>query len=44
MSFYTLGPLLGPALGPIAGGFLAQTVGVKYIFITIAGMPFRHCL
>ncbi|KAK0434636.1 major facilitator superfamily domain-containing protein [Armillaria borealis] len=37
MSLYTLGPLMGPAVGPIAGGFIAQTVGVKYVFITIAG-------
>ncbi|KAK7060842.1 hypothetical protein VNI00_000575 [Paramarasmius palmivorus] len=36
MSLYTLGPLIAPALGPIAGGFLAQTVGIKYVFIVIA--------
>ena len=24
-------------IGPIAGGYIAQTVGIKYIFITIAG-------
>ncbi|KAI3619652.1 mfs multidrug [Moniliophthora roreri] len=36
MSLYTLGPLMAPALGPVAGGFLAQTVGVKYVFIVIA--------
>ncbi|KAJ7588113.1 major facilitator superfamily domain-containing protein [Mycena floridula] len=38
MSIYTLGPLMGPALGPIAGGFLVQSVGVKYVFIVIAGV------
>lgn len=38
MSIYTLGPLMGPALGPIAGGYLAQTVGVKYVFVVIAGV------
>ncbi|KAJ6588928.1 major facilitator superfamily domain-containing protein, partial [Mycena capillaripes] len=37
MAIYTLGPLIGPVIGPIGGGFIAQTVGVKYIFITIAG-------
>ncbi|KAF5351507.1 hypothetical protein D9758_007243 [Tetrapyrgos nigripes] len=36
MSLYTLGPLLAPAIGPIAGGFLAESVGVKYVFIIIA--------
>ncbi|KAF9052189.1 multidrug resistance protein 4 [Hymenopellis radicata] len=38
MSLYTIGPLLGPALGPIAGGFITQTIGVKYVFIVIAGV------
>lgn len=27
----------GPAVGPVAGGFIAQTVGMKYVFIVIAG-------
>lgn len=27
---------LGPVVGPVAGGFIAQTVGVKYVFIAIA--------
>ncbi|KAF9266834.1 multidrug resistance protein 4 [Marasmius fiardii PR-910] len=36
MSLYTLGPLIAPAMGPVAGGFLAEKVGVKYVFIVIA--------
>lgn len=28
----------GPVIGPIAGGFIAQTIGVKWVFIVIAGM------
>lgn len=28
---------IGPVIGPIAGGFIAQTVGIKYVFIVIAG-------
>ncbi|KAJ8095155.1 hypothetical protein PM082_010377 [Marasmius tenuissimus] len=36
MSLYTLGPLFAPSLGPVAGGFLAQEVGVKWVFIAIA--------
>ena len=27
----------GPVIGPIAGGYIAETIGIKYIFITIAG-------
>ncbi|THU97778.1 MFS general substrate transporter [Dendrothele bispora CBS 962.96] len=51
MSLYTVGPLLAPAIGPIAGGFLSQSVGVRYVFIVIAaccavaslfGIPFLH--
>ncbi|KAK2461306.1 hypothetical protein APHAL10511_006833 [Amanita phalloides] len=36
MAIYTTGPLLGPTIGPIAGGFIAQSIGVKYIFIILA--------
>ncbi|CAL1710913.1 unnamed protein product [Somion occarium] len=38
MAIYSLGPLIGPAVGPIAGGYIAQTVGYKYIFVVIAGL------
>lgn len=36
MAVYSLGPLIGPAVGPIAGGFIAETIGFKYIFIVIS--------
>jgi MFS family permease len=36
MAVYTLGPLLGPSFGPVAGGFIAETIGFKWIFIVIA--------
>ncbi|KAL5519934.1 hypothetical protein ACEPAG_1594 [Sanghuangporus baumii] len=36
MAIYTLGPLLGPAVGPAIGGFVAETIGFKWIFILIA--------
>ena len=36
MAIYTLGPLLGPAIGPAAGGFVAQSIGFKWIFYLIA--------
>ncbi|WDK10709.1 major facilitator superfamily transporter [Colletotrichum graminicola] len=32
MSVWSLGPLLGPSIGPIAGGFLAQAEGWRWIF------------
>ncbi|KAF9498482.1 MFS general substrate transporter [Pleurotus eryngii] len=35
MAVFTLGPLLGPVIGPIAGGFVAQSIGTKYVFIII---------
>src|SRR6266550_7841733 len=27
----------GPVMGPAAGGFISQTIGVKYIFVVLAG-------
>ncbi|KAJ7483888.1 multidrug resistance protein 4 [Mycena galericulata] len=38
MALYTLGPLIGPVLGPIVGGFVTETVGVKWVFIIVAGL------
>ncbi|KAJ7121826.1 multidrug resistance protein 4 [Mycena crocata] len=36
MAVFTLGPLVRPVIGPIAGGFISQSVGVKWIFIVLA--------
>ncbi|KAI9861624.1 MAG: hypothetical protein M1813_005234 [Trichoglossum hirsutum] len=36
MSIYTLGVLLGPVIGPIAGGFVADRVGWRWVFWTLA--------
>ncbi|KAF8623728.1 hypothetical protein AX15_006230 [Amanita polypyramis BW_CC] len=36
MAIYSGVPLIGPALGPVAGGFIAQAVGVKYVFLVVA--------
>ncbi len=36
MALFTLGPLIGPSVGPVAGGFIAETIGFKWIFIVIA--------
>ncbi|KAI0758291.1 major facilitator superfamily domain-containing protein [Irpex lacteus] len=36
MAIYSLGPLIGPAVGPIAGGFITETVGFKWVFIVIS--------
>ncbi|KAH9939879.1 major facilitator superfamily domain-containing protein [Amylocystis lapponica] len=38
MAVYSMGPLIGPVIGPICGGFIAQTVGFKYIFIVISAL------
>jgi MFS family permease len=36
MAIYTMGPLIGPVIGPIAGGFIAETIGFKWVFIIIS--------
>ncbi|KAF8815165.1 MFS general substrate transporter [Phlegmacium glaucopus] len=36
MALYTVGPLFGPALGPVAGGFITEKLGIKWVFIVIA--------
>ncbi|KAF8155816.1 multidrug resistance protein 4 [Crassisporium funariophilum] len=36
MALYSIGPLLGPAIGPVAGGFITQKLGLKWVFIIIA--------
>ncbi|KAI0832553.1 multidrug resistance protein 4 [Trametes gibbosa] len=38
MAIYSLGPLLGPVIGPVAGGFIAESIGFKYIFVVVAGL------
>ncbi|KAJ7118564.1 major facilitator superfamily domain-containing protein [Mycena crocata] len=38
MAIYSLGPLIGPVVGPIAGGFVAEKIGIKYVFIIVAGL------
>jgi multidrug resistance protein len=32
ISLYSLGPVSGPAIGPVAGGFLSQAKGWRWIF------------
>jgi multidrug resistance protein len=36
MAVWVLGPLLGPAVGPVAGGFLAESEGWRWVFWVIA--------
>lgn len=38
MAVFSLGPLIGPVVGPIAGGFITETIGIKWIFIVIAAL------
>ncbi|KAJ9165188.1 MFS general substrate transporter [Coniochaeta hoffmannii] len=36
MSVWALGPLLGPCIGPVAGGFLTEAAGWRWVFWLIA--------
>ncbi|KAK5633981.1 hypothetical protein RRF57_009695 [Xylaria bambusicola] len=36
LSLWTLGPLLGPSVGPIAGGYLVNAAGWRWVFWLIA--------
>ncbi|KAJ7634899.1 multidrug resistance protein 4 [Roridomyces roridus] len=38
MSLYTMGPLIAPVAGPIAGGYIAQSIGVQYVYFVLAGV------
>jgi len=38
MAIYTLGPVMAPAIGPAIGGFMAETVGWRYLFVLVAGL------
>ncbi|KPM39753.1 hypothetical protein AK830_g6838 [Neonectria ditissima] len=36
MAVWAMGPLLGPCIGPVAGGFMIQSVGWRWVFWVIA--------
>jgi multidrug resistance protein len=36
LSFWTLGPLFGPSIGPIAGGYLIEAAGWRWVFWLVA--------
>jgi multidrug resistance protein len=36
MAVWAIGPLLGPAVGPIAGGYVAENLGWRWVFWIIA--------
>ncbi|KAG2146698.1 major facilitator superfamily domain-containing protein [Suillus clintonianus] len=38
MALYSLGPLIGPAIGPVMGGFIAESVGIQYVFYVVAAI------
>ncbi|KAH0840060.1 major facilitator superfamily domain-containing protein [Lanmaoa asiatica] len=38
MAIYSLGPLIGPAIGPVMGGFIAETIGIQYVFYVIVAL------
>lgn len=35
MALYSVGPLIGPAIGPVMGGFIAESVGIQYVFYVV---------
>ncbi|KAJ7786884.1 major facilitator superfamily domain-containing protein [Mycena olivaceomarginata] len=35
------GPLIGPVVGPIAGGFIIESIGVRWMFLIVAGYSGR---
>ncbi|KAH6981671.1 polyamine transporter 3 [Ilyonectria sp. MPI-CAGE-AT-0026] len=45
MSVWALGPLLGPCIGPLAGGYLIQAAGWRWVYwlVTILGGIFIPC-
>jgi len=36
MALFAMGPFMGPAIGPVAGGFLADAMGWRWIFWVLA--------
>jgi multidrug resistance protein len=36
MAIWTFGPLLGPAIGPVAGGYLTEAKGWRWVFWVVA--------
>jgi len=38
MAVYVTGPLIGFVIAPVAGGFIAQTIGFKYVFIITSAL------
>ncbi|KAG0706897.1 major facilitator superfamily domain-containing protein [Suillus ampliporus] len=38
MALLSLGPVIGPSVGPIMGGFVAESIGIQYVFYLIAAI------
>ncbi|KAG1728397.1 major facilitator superfamily domain-containing protein, partial [Suillus paluster] len=38
LALFSVGPLIGPAVGPAIGGFIAELVGVEYVFYVIVAI------
>lgn len=36
MAIWAMGPLVGPVIGPVAGGYLANSLGWRWIFWVLA--------
>ncbi|KAG2118857.1 multidrug resistance protein 4 [Suillus discolor] len=38
VALYSIGPLIGPAIGPVMGGFIAESIGIQYVFYVVIAM------
>ncbi|KAG2146715.1 major facilitator superfamily domain-containing protein [Suillus clintonianus] len=38
MALFSIGPLIGPAIGPVMGGFIAESVGIQYVFYIVVAI------
>ncbi|KAG2132085.1 major facilitator superfamily domain-containing protein [Suillus clintonianus] len=38
MALYFIGPLIGPVVGPVMGGFIAESVGIQYVFYVVVAI------
>ncbi|KAG0709504.1 multidrug resistance protein 4 [Suillus ampliporus] len=38
MALFSVGPLIGPVVGPAIGGFIAELVGIEYVFYVVVAI------
>lgn len=46
MAIWAMGPMLGPCIGPVAGGFMVENIGWRWVFwvvaIAVSSLPKPH--